>query len=120
LVEAGDGVLGVEADDERRDTERSNTTGLGVSLLNTGDVFRNILDGDGVFDGQSMTLSFEARLVDQNPGIGVEAGEGETDVGINKTDLGGRNPSVLKLQSRSLLTSEDNNILSLDAYCAGT
>ena len=67
-----------------------------------------------------MALSFEARLVDQDPGIGVEAGEGETDVCVDKTDLGGCDPGILQLQSRSLLASEHDDILSLNSNGAGT
>lgn len=67
-----------------------------------------------------MALSFETRFVDKNPGIGVETGKGEADVRIDEADLGGRDPSVLELQRRALLTSENDNILSLDSDGAGT
>lgn len=39
-------------------------------------------------------------------------------MGVDEADLGGGNSSILQLHSRPLLTSQDDNALSLDSYRA--
>jgi len=41
-------------------------------LLNSGYVFRNILDGDWVLNGQSVRLAFNPGFVDKDTSIGSQ------------------------------------------------
>lgn len=56
-------------------------------MLNLGDVLCDVLDGNGVFDGQAVTLGFQTGLVDQDTGVGVQTGKGEADVVVDETNL---------------------------------
>ena len=78
----------VKADNEGRDAERSDTTRLGVPLqhqlrlwvteiervvaylLNTGNVLGDVFDADGVLHSQTVGLTFDTRLVDEDTAIG--------------------------------------------------
>lgn len=80
-------AVGIETDNKGADTEGTDTTRLGVALLDLGDVLCDVLDGNGVFDGQTVALSFQTGLVDKDTGIGVQTGEGETDVVVDETNL---------------------------------
>jgi hypothetical protein len=78
----------VKADNEGRDAERSDTTRLGVplqnqlrlcgsdieapatDLLNTGNVLGDVLDADGVLHSETVGLTFDTRLVDEDTAIG--------------------------------------------------
>ena len=95
--EAWGGVVVVEADDEARDTERPDSSALrvflmfrertharalaaastvkveGKDLLDLGNVARDVLDRDGVLDGQAVTLALYASAVDQDPRVGSQA-----------------------------------------------
>ena len=87
VEESGFRAVGVEADNKSADTEGTDTARLSVALLDLGDVLCDVFDGNGVFDGQTVALSFEAGLVDKNTSIGVQTGEGETDVVVDETNL---------------------------------
>jgi hypothetical protein len=87
VEESGLGAVGVEADNESTDAERTDTTRLGVALLNLSDVLCDVFDRNGVLDGQTMTLSFQTGLVDKDTGIGVQTSEGEADVVVDETNL---------------------------------
>lgn len=39
-------------------------------LLDTSDVLCDVLDGNGIFDGQSVRLAFHSGFIDQNPSVG--------------------------------------------------
>ena len=65
-------VVGIEADDQGRDSEGADTTGLGVLLLHAGNVLGDVLDGGRVLDGETVRLALDARLVDQNTAVGSE------------------------------------------------
>jgi hypothetical protein len=81
------GAVGVEANNKSTDTERTDTTRLSVALLNLGDVLCDVFDRNGVLDGQTMTLSFQAGLVDKDAGVGVQTSKGEADVVVDETNL---------------------------------
>ena len=53
----------------------------------TGDVSGDVLEGDGVLDGQLVALALHAALVDQDTRVGREAGEGQHDVLVQQADL---------------------------------
>jgi len=55
--------------------------------LNLSDVLCDVLDRNGILDGQTMTLGFQTGLVDKDTGIGVQTGEGEADVVVDETNL---------------------------------
>lgn len=80
-------AVGVEANNKSADTERTDTTRLGVALLDLGDVLCDVLDGNGVFNGQTVALGFQTGLVDKDTGIGVQTSEGEADVVVDETNL---------------------------------
>jgi len=65
-------------------------------------------------------LGLQAGLVDENAGIGVESGEREGNVGVDETDLRGRDPRVLKLHRRALLAAQYHYVAAFDGYCACT
>lgn len=108
----------VESHNQSADAERSDTTSLRVSLLNTCHVLCDVIDGNGVFEVESVRLGFQTCLVDKDSGVGVQSGEGEADVGVNETDFGRGNSSILQLHGGTLLASQDNDVLALDAYGA--
>lgn len=80
LVEFGLGIVGIETDDQGRNTKGTYTTGLGVPLLDSGHVTSDVVDGDGVFDGETMGLAFHSCLVNEDSCIGGQTGKSETDV----------------------------------------
>lgn len=108
----------VKAGDERADTERPDTTALGVPLLHTGDVFCQIPDRGWIFNGQAVRLGLDPGLVDEDPGIGVETGEAKGNMGIDLANLGRCDPGVLEFQGRSFLAAEDDDAIAL--YTDGT
>lgn len=48
--------------------------------MDSGNVLGDVLDGNGVFDGEAMALSLQACLVEQDPGVGVQASKGQANV----------------------------------------
>jgi hypothetical protein len=66
-----------------------------------------------------VALGFEAGFVDEDAGVGVEAGEGEADVVVDEADLGGRDTGVLKLHGGLLLTAEHDDLVAFDGDGAG-
>lgn len=109
----------VEANDERANTERPHATALSISLLHAGNVFGNVLDAHGVLHGKSVALGFEAGLVDEDAGVGVETSEGQADVVIYQADLGGSDAGVLQLHGGLLLAAEDDDAVAFDGDGAG-
>ena len=63
-------VVLVEADDETRDAERADTAGLGIALLDAGDVSGDVLDRDRVLDRQAMRLALDPCAVDEDARVG--------------------------------------------------
>jgi hypothetical protein len=114
VEEPGLGAVGVEADDKSADAKGTDTTRLGIALLNLSDVFCNVLDGNGVFDGQAVTLCFQTGLVDEDSGVGVQTGKGKADVVVDETNLGGGDAGVLELHGTALFTTQDDNLVALD------
>lgn len=66
-------------------------------LLDASNVLGNVVNRNGVLNRQTVRLRFQTGLVDEDSGIGVEASEGEADMGIEELDLGGRDAGVLEL-----------------------
>jgi hypothetical protein len=114
VEESSLGAVGVEANDESTDTERTDTTRLSVALLNLSDVLCDVFDWDGILNGQTMTLGFQASLVDKDAGVGVETSKGEADVVVDETNLWGSDTSILELHGAALLTAENNDLVALD------
>lgn len=88
-------------------------------LLNTGNVPGDVLDRDGVLDGQAVGLAFHACAVDEDASVGRQAGKAEADVVVEHGRLadGSR---VLELEDGFLLDSEDDAVLAADSDGAGT
>lgn len=62
----------IEPDDQATDPERSHSSRLGVLLLDPGNVSSDVFDGNGVFDGETVGLTFCTRSVDEDSSIGSE------------------------------------------------
>ena len=54
----------IEPNDQTTDTERSHSTRLSVFLLDPCDVSSDVFDGDWVFDGEAVRLTFGTGSVD--------------------------------------------------------
>jgi hypothetical protein len=88
-------------------------------LLHAGDVFGDVLHRHGILDRKAMALCFQSCFVDENPRIGVEASEGETDVCVDEGDLGGGDAGVLQLHCRPLFAAQHDDVCAFDADGAG-
>lgn len=110
----------IEPNDQRTDPERTNASTLRIPLLHAGDVFRDVLDGDGILDRQPVRLGLDARLVDENPRVGIQSSESETDVFVQQSDLRGRNSGILQLEGGGFLASEHDDVFTFDADGAGS
>ena len=79
----------------------------------------DVLDRDGVLDGQAVGLAFHACAVDEDASVGGQAGKAEADVVVEHGRLadGSR---VLELEDGFLLDGEDDAVLAADADGAGT
>lgn len=62
-------VVGVKSHNQGRDTKGTNTSRLGIPLLDASNVLGDILDGRWVLDSKAVRLTFDTRLVDQNSTI---------------------------------------------------
>ena len=87
LVQRGLLGVGVEADDERGQAEGAHPSALRVLLLQAGDVARDVLDGDGVLDGEAVALALDAGTVDEHARVGLEPRARQRDVGVKARDL---------------------------------
>lgn len=67
-----------------------------------------------------MGLSLHSGPVNQDSGIGVESGKGETHVVVEKTDLAGGYSGVLELDGGSLFAAEYYNVASFDSDGTGS
>ena len=114
LVEPGGGIVRVKPDDQGRNTKGTDTSGLGVALLDAGNMARDVVDRHRVFYGETMGLALGARLVDENAGVGGETGKGETDVLV---EHGGLTDGawILELENRLFLYTQDDNILATNS-----
>lgn len=108
----------VEPNDECADAKRPHTTPLGIPLLHASHMLRDIVDGNRILEVQTVRLGLDSCLVDEDSGVGVQASEGEADVGVDETDLGGSDPGILQLHGRTLLASQNNDVLALDSNSA--
>lgn len=77
--------------------------------MNTGNIFRDVLNRDRVLNRKPMTLSLQPRLVDKDSRICVEPGERETDVGVYEGDFRGCDAGVLEFHCRALFAAEDDD-----------
>jgi len=57
-------IIVIEPNDQTTDTERSHSTRLSVFLLDPCDVSSDVFDGDWVFDGEAVRLTFGTGSVD--------------------------------------------------------
>jgi hypothetical protein len=87
--------------------------------LHASHVFGNVLNAHGVLDGESVALGLEAGLVDEDAGVGVQPCEGQADVVIHETDLGGSDAGVLQLHGGLLFAAEDDDLGAFDGDGAG-
>jgi len=65
-------------------------------------------------------LSLYPGLVDEDAGVGVEAGKGKAYVRVDETDLGRGDARVLELHGRALLAAEHDDVMALDTNSAGS
>lgn len=119
LVQPGLLATRIKTNHQRANTKRPHTTTLCVPLLHTGNILGDVLDADGIFDGQTMALGLQTGLVDQDTGIGVETGEGEADVRVDQGDFRGRDARVLQFHGAAFFAAQDYDVGAFDAYGAG-
>jgi hypothetical protein len=58
-----------------------------VLLRQAGDVACDILNGDGVLDGEAVALGLDAGAVDEHARVGLEPRARQRDVGVQARDL---------------------------------
>lgn len=110
----------IESHNQSTDTKRPDATALRVPLLHAGHIFRDVLNGDGVLDGQAVRLGLYPGLVDEDAGVGVEPRKGETDVVVDEADLGRGDADILELHGGALLAAQDDDVLALDTHSASS
>ena len=79
--------VGVEADNECGEAERADSTTLCILLLQPSDVAGDVLDGDGVLDGESVALALDPRAVDEHACVRLQPRACQSDVGVQARDL---------------------------------
>ena len=95
LIKSGDFISFIETYDQCADTEWPDTSTLGISLLYTCDIFRDVFDRDRVLHCEAVRLCFQSSFVNQDSSIGVESGEGEANMSVDQADLRWCNPCIL-------------------------
>mmetsp|Transcript_10470 Transcript_10470/g.28819 ORF Transcript_10470/g.28819 Transcript_10470/m.28819 type:complete len:263 (+) Transcript_10470:774-1562(+) len=121
LVEEGTafaGLVVVDSRHERGDTERTHSSALRVSLLHSGQVTGEVVDGWRILHREAVALRLDAELVDEDAGIGRQSSECQHGAVVHGHDLsdGSR---VLQFGNRSLLNCEDDAVRSLNAHHGG-
>jgi hypothetical protein len=66
-----------------------------------------------------VALGLEAGLVDEDAGVGVKTSEGQADVVVDQTDLGGGDAGVLQLHGGLLFAAEHDDLRAFDGDGAG-
>lgn len=69
------------------DTKGTNSSTLGVLLLDRTNSSGNILNRRSIFSRQTVRLALETSLVNEHSRIGTEAGESKGNVVVNANDL---------------------------------
>jgi len=77
----------IDTSNHDRHSERARSASLSESLHDASDVLRNIIDARSLIVSQSVALSFDTRIVHNDSGISIEAGEGGADVVVDQGDL---------------------------------
>ena len=67
-----------------------------------------------------MRLGFETGFVDEDAGVGVEAGEGQGDVVVEDGDFGGRDAGVLEFEGGTFFAADDDDVFAFYADGAGS
>lgn len=84
-----------EAGEEGGDAKGPDSAALGVLLLRSGDVAGHVLDAGSVLAGEAVGLGLDAGLVDEDTGVGGEAGKGQDGPVVHRHNLADRS-GVLK------------------------
>lgn len=119
LIQLGHLLIRIKANDQRTNPKWPHTTSRRIPLLHTGNIFRNILDRDGILYREPMTLCLQPRLVDQDSCICIQASESETHVCVHEGDFGGGDAGVLEFHCGALFAAEDYDVCAFDADGAG-
>jgi len=80
-------IIVVYTRNEGGDTKGTDTSLLSIFLLNLGEVSRQVIDRRRIFHGQSVRLGFYPYLIDQDAGIGGQAGKGQDAAIVDRDDL---------------------------------
>lgn len=83
-------------------------------------MLRNVLNTDRVLDGQAVRLGFETGFVDEDAGVGVEAGKGQGDVVVEDGDFGGRDAGVLEFEGGAFFAADYDDVFAFYADGAGS
>ena len=65
----------------------ADSTTLCILLLQPSDVAGDVLDGDGVLDGESVALALDPRAVDEHACVRLQPRACQSDVGVQARDL---------------------------------
>ena len=84
-------------------------------LICTGDVARDVFQGDRVLDGELVRLALDAGAVDEDARVGRQPGEGHHHVVVQQADLAHR-PLLLQLRHRFLLHAEHHQVAAAHAH----
>lgn len=66
-----------------------------------------------------MTLRLQSCLIDQNPRVGVQTRESETDMCVDQGDLRGRDAGILQFHRGALFAAENDDPGPFDGDGAG-
>merc|ERR1719189_2063854 len=113
------GAVVIKPGNKTGNAERSSSVALGVPLFEAGDVPGDIFQCDRVLHGQLVGLELNPGLVNENPGVCGQPGEGHNHVVVQQTDLPDR-PVLLELCHSLLLHTQDYHIRTSHADSSGT
>ena len=108
-------VVGVVSGEEEGDAEGSEAAVLGIGLLVVADVLDELLDGDGLGVLVGVPTGAEAGLVDEDVGIGGQAGHGAGGVVAELVGLLGGFGRGEEAGRDALLAGHDDAVLGQDA-----
>jgi len=110
----GIGLVSRDAGEEPGNSKGSDSTLLGVLLLDAGQVPTDVIDTGIVFHGETVGLCFDADLVDEDPSVGGKTGKGQDGALIDADNLA-NGAGVLEFGNGLLLDGKDDAVLSLDS-----
>mmetsp|Transcript_16082 Transcript_16082/g.26864 ORF Transcript_16082/g.26864 Transcript_16082/m.26864 type:complete len:265 (+) Transcript_16082:92-886(+) len=109
----------IDTTKEGRNTKGSDSSTLGVLLLDACQIPCEVVNGRSILHGEAVGLSFHANFGNQDAGIGREASKGQ-DGAIVDGDNFANSAGFLEFGQGPSFHCQDNAILSLDANSSRT